>query len=255
MTGQREIEIKEFPMHQMKKNFKAVIIGKPATGKSTLIRDIVNVYKHQIPTATVFSGSEENNQFYAEMFPDLYVFPEYSEAEMTNIEKRQKLAMRDPSLTNARSLLILDDVSDDKKFFNRPLYQRFIKNGRHWELSQLQALQYGMDIPKVIRSSIDYTFIFRDPIESNRKSIYENYASIIGNSLGRKAGYDYFCDIMDQVTGDYTALVINNRVETNNIEDCIGWYKARLWDSVEFGCQEYRQWAGARYNKDYVMDF
>ena len=43
---------------------------------------------------------------------------------------------------------------------------------------------------------------------------------------------------MDTVTEDYTALVINNTVQSNKIEDCVFWYKAnpnRLPSNWKFG--------------------
>jgi len=254
--AKREIEIGEFPIHKMMNNFKLIEIGKPGSGKSEFVKDLMNVHKHKFPVVIAFSGSEENNSFYSKMMNNLYVYPEYSEEAMQNIEKRQKLAMRDPNLSNPNALLILDDVSDDKKFFNRPLYQRFIKNGRHWNLSQIQVLHDPMDIPSAIRSTIDYSVLYRDPIETNRKKLYENYASIIGAGVGHKQGYEDFCDIFDQCTEErFNALVIQNtRTESNRIEDCVFWYKARQYDDVKVGCQEYQQWANARYNSNYISE-
>lgn len=240
-----ETLIHEFPLHEMQPNSKIVVIGKPATGKSTLIKDIVKAHRHRFPVAKIFSGTEENNHFYAQTFHELYVYSEYSEEEMENFAKRQKLAMRN-NPSNPKGLLIVDDCSDDPKFFHRPLFQKFFKNGRQWEMMFILALQYGMDIRPVIRTNIDYVFIFREPNEKNRKSLYENYAGIIGT-------YNDFCDVMDQLTEDFTALVIDNRKQSNNLSDCVFYYKARLHkDNFKFGCTEYRQWAEQRYNPSYI---
>ncbi len=242
--ARNEVDIHEFPLHEMEPNSKIVIIGKPATGKSTLIRDIVKAYSHVFPVAKVFSGTEENNHFYSEIFPELYIHSEYDEKEMENFAKRQKLAMRN-NPNNPKGLLIVDDCSDDPKFFHRPLFQKFYKNGRQWEMMFILALQYGMDIRPVIRTNIDYVFIFREPNERNRKALYENYAGIIGN-------YSDFCDVMDQLTEDYTAVVIDNRKQSNDISECVKYYKARMHDDFKFGSQEFCQWAEQRYNTQYV---
>lgn len=241
----KELKIHEFPLHEMKPNSKIVIIGKPATGKSTLTRDIIKALRHHFPVAKIFSGTEDNNHFYSSMIPDTFIHSEYSEEEMESFVKRQKLAMREnPGRANA--LLILDDVSDDPKFFNRPLFQKFYKNGRQWDMFFILALQYGMDIKPVIRTNVDYVFIFREPIEKNRKALYENYCSIMGT-------YDDFCDIMDQLTEDFGCIVIDNRQQSNNISDCVYYYTARLHnDEFKFGCDELWQWHEQRYNKDWV---
>lgn len=243
--SRREVDIHEFPLHEMKHNSKIVVIGKPATGKSTVIRDIIKAFRHRFPVAKVFSGTEENNHFYAQMVPDLFVHSGYSEPEMEDFARRQKLAMRN-NPENSAGLIVVDDCSDDPKFFNRPLFQKFYKNGRQWDMMFILALQYCMDIRPVIRTNIDYVFIFREPNEHNRKSLYTNYGGIVGT-------YDDFCDLMDQLTEDFTAIVIDNRKQSNNISDCVFYYKARLHDDdFQFGCTEYRQWAEQRYNKDYV---
>nr|QBK88088.1 MAG: packaging ATPase [Marseillevirus LCMAC202] len=239
-----EVDIHEFPIHEMKSNSKIVIIGKPATGKSTVIRDIVKAFRHIFPVAKVFSGTEENNHFYAQIFPELFIHSEYNEKEMEDFAKRQKLAMRN-NPNNPKGLLIVDDCSDDPKFFHRPLFQKFYKNGRQWDMMFILALQYGMDIRPVIRTNIDYVFIFREPNERNRKALHENYAGIIGS-------YADFCDVMDQLTEDYTALVIDNRKQSNDLSDCVYYYKARLHDDFNFGSLEYCQWANQRYNTQYV---
>jgi hypothetical protein len=239
-----EVEIHEFPLHKMRPISKSVIIGKPHTGKSTLIRDIVKAHRYQIPVAKVYSGTEENNHFYADMFPELYIHSEYNEDEMEAFVKRQKLTMKhNPS--NPRGLTILDDCSDDPKYFHRPLFQKYFKNGRQWEMMFILALQYAMDIRPVIRTNIDYVFIFREPNEKIRKAIFENYAGIIGS-------YQDFCDVMDQLTEDYTALVIDNTKQSNNLSDCVFYYKARMHaNSFKFGCPEYQQWAEQRFNPSY----
>lgn len=241
----KEINIHEFPLHEIKPKSKIVIIGKPATGKSTVTRDIIKAFRHVFPVAKVFSGTEENNHFYSSMFPDLFVHSGYNEDEMTKFVQRQKLAMRN-NPENPKALIIVDDCSDDPKFFNRPLFQSFYKNGRQWDMMFILALQYGMDIRPVIRTNIDYVFLFREPNERNRKALYENYAGITGS-------YQDFCDLMDQLTEDYTAIVIDNRNQSNNISECVYYYKARLHpEEFKFGCQEFQQWGEQRYDKNYV---
>lgn len=43
---------------------KIVVIGKPGTGKSTLIKSILYAKKHIFPVAVAMSGSEDSNEAY-----------------------------------------------------------------------------------------------------------------------------------------------------------------------------------------------
>ena len=90
----------------------------------------------------------------------------------------------------------------------------------------------------VIRTSVDGVFIFRRPVIA-RKSIWENYASIVPS-------FDMFCDIMDQLTGDY-AIYIHNIGVSNKWQDCVFWYKARL---IPDGWKVAHQNTGSFTNKD-----
>jgi len=187
------------------------------TGKSTIIQDIIASKAHMIPVAQVFSGTEDSNHFYSEKFPSICVYNKLDEKAVEQFVKRQKIAKQ--HLPNPWAIQIIDDCTDDPKILSRPLFQSYYKNGRHWNMIHILSLQYCLDIKPNIRTNIDYTFILRETNLKNRRSLHENYAGCVDN-------FQDFCDIMDQITEDYTALVINNRVQSNKIEDCIFWYKA-----------------------------
>jgi hypothetical protein len=199
------------------------------TGKSTVIQDIIASKAHITPVAQIFSGTEDSNHFYSERFPGVCVFNKLDEKAVENFVTRQKAAMK--YLENPWAIQIIDDCTDDPKILTKPLFQSYYKNGRHWKMIHILSLQYCLDIRPNIRTNIDYTFILRETNLKNRKSLHENYAGCIDN-------FQDFCDIMDQITEDYTALVINNRVQSNKIEDCVFWYKAkpdRLPPNWKFG--------------------
>src|SRR3989344_2478890 len=105
----REVSIKEFPLHTMAPNSKIVVIGKPGTGKSSLIADIVYTFKHIFPVAQISSGTEDSNGYYRKIFPSTFVFNELNEEVLINWIKRQKLAKK--YLTNPWSIQILDDTT------------------------------------------------------------------------------------------------------------------------------------------------
>jgi hypothetical protein len=223
---------------------KIVIIGKPGTGKSTLITSLLYHKRDIFPAGIVMSGSEDSNHFYSKIFPSTFIYNEYSEEKLKDFAKRQKIAKN--HLENPWAVCLLDDCTDDPRIFNKPLQHKFFKYGRHWKMLYLISLQYAMDVRPVIRTNIDGCFILRDPLLRNRKSLWENYASIIPD-------FSMFCDILDQLTDDYTALYIHNSSTTNKLEDCIFWYKAYpVPESFKFGSKDYYQFHYDRFNPDYV---
>lgn len=214
------------------------------TGKTTLITALLYGKKHIIPVGAVTSGTEDSNGHYGKMFPSSFVFNQYSEENMKKFRHRQKIAKK--HLENPWAVILLDDCTDKPAIFRQPLQQDYYKNGRHWKMLYIVSLQYCMDVLPVIRTTVDGTFILREPNLKNRKSLYENYAGVIPD-------FSLFCDIMDQITDDYTALYIHNATIENDWQKCVFWYKARqVPEGFKFGSPDYWSFHFDRYNAEYV---
>jgi len=195
------------------------------------------------------SGSESSNHYYSRFFPELFVFNNYDEDVVKSFVKRQKLAKE--HLRNPWAVLLIDDCTDDPKIFKKPLQQNLYKVGRHYKLWYILSLQYAVDIPPAVRVNVDNVFILREPSVKIRKVIWENYASIIPD-------FSTFCQIMDGLSDNYCAMVINNQTTSNQIEDCVFYYKSphpNTFKNFKFGSREYRKFARTRHNEDYTESF
>lgn len=222
---------------------KLVVVGKPGTGKSTVIKALLYAKKHIFPVGLAMSGSEDSNHAYKEIMPNTFIYNEYNEEKITQFIKRQKLAVA--HLQNPWAFIILDDCTDDPKVFNKPLQQAMYKKGRHWKMLYILSLQYAMDVKPVIRTNVDGIFILREPLLKNRESLYKNYASVIPT-------FNLFCELMDQLTDDFCALYIHGTTQTNTWQDCVYYWKAPLvpkdW---KVGCPEYWDFHNERFNPQY----
>ena len=217
------------------------------TGKTTLIASLLYSKRHIFPVGMVMSGSEDSNGFYRKIMPSTFVYNEYNEDKVKDFIRRQKIAKQ--HLPNPWAVILLDDCTDDPRIFNNPLQHGMYKRGRHWKMWYILSLQYAMDVKPVIRTNVDGIFILREPILKNRKTLWENYASIIPD-------FNLFCQILDQITDDYTALYIHNANNSNDWQDCVFWYKAPIIPKdFRFGCPEYWAFHNDRYNTEYVDPF
>ena len=212
------------------------------TGKTTMITSILHEKSHIFPIGQVMSGTEDSNGHYGRIFPSTFVYNALEKSKIEDFIKRQKLAKT--HLPNPWAILLLDDCTDDPKLFNDPMFQGIFKNGRHWKMLFILSLQYSLDIKPVIRTNVDGTFILRETNLRNRRSLWENYAGVFPD-------FDQFCQVLDQMTDDYTALYIHNATTSNKIEDCVFWYRAKpIPPDFRIGCNEYWDFHNERYDTE-----
>jgi hypothetical protein len=217
------------------------------TGKTTLITSLLYEKSHIFPIGLVMSGTEDSNGHYQKLFPSSFVYNSLREKKIEDFITRQKVAKM--HVPNPWAILLLDDCTDDPKILSKPLFQGLYKNGRHWKMLYILSLQYCMDVKPVVRTNIDGTFILRESSIRNRKVLWENYASIIPD-------FSTFCAIMDQTTTDYTALYIHNSTQSNRIEDCVFWYRAKpVPPGFKFGSHDFWKFDKQRLDPEYRDSF
>lgn len=217
-----------------------VLIGRRDTGKSFLVRDLL-FYHQDIPIGTVISGTEAGNGFFKEHVPKLFIHHEYNTVLIENILRRQKMVLKQMageeatykrSSIDPRSFVILDDCLYDQSWTRDKVMRLLFMNGRHWKIMLIITIQYPLGIPPNLRTNIDYVFILREPYLTNRKRIWENYASMFPT-------LESFCSVMDNTTENYECLVINNNSKSNKLTDQIFWYKAETHPPFKLGSKEF----------------
>lgn len=244
------LSIKKFNIKEMAVNSKVVIIGKPATGKSTLIKDLLYQHRKRFTGGIIMSGTEDSTGFYSGLLPDLFIYGGYNQDAMNKLMLRQKKLVRKNGKEHPdnQAFLVNDDCMDDKSWVKHETTRWLFKNGRHFDIFFMLAMQFSLDIPPELRTCIDYTFIMRQSILKDRKRVFENYAGIFPN-------FQMFCDVLDNLTEDYHCMVIKNRVTSSKIEDCVFWYKAKMHEKpFKVGTPGLWKYHYSHYNENYAEE-
>ena len=224
--GSNTVNIRKFDLSTIEFNRKCVVIGKTGTGKSILVKDILYHQRNNIPVGQVISSTDSASPFYSKFIPKIVIHPEYNSSKLKKLVKRQKKMVKEfGNVKKASSFLILDDCLHEANAWQKDtIIKDIFFNGRHYALLFILTMQYPLGISPDLRTNIDYTFILREPIFKNRKKLYENYA-------GMFKSFDDFCTALDILTDDYGCMVINNRTNSNKLEDQVFYYKAKKRDN------------------------
>ena len=249
------VQLKKFDMSSIPQDSVIVFIGKRNTGKSFLCKDLL-FYHQNIPVGTVISGTESANCFYGNIVPSMFIHDEYNADIIKNLLKRQKtvkktlvhqLENQGNSDINPNSFLILDDCLYDSSWTKDKYVRTLFMNGRHWHILFIITMQFPLGIPPNLRTNIDYVFILRENIISNRKRIYEHYAGMFPT-------FEIFSQVLDQCTENYECLVINNNSKSNKLNEQVFWYKAQNHPSFKIGAASLWKHHKAFYNPEHDSD-
>lgn len=218
---------------------KIVMIGKPGSGKSALLKYILFYFRHHINQGIIISSTEDISGDLGKNFPPLFIYNKYDEKPIHNLIAHQKQSIKN-RVANPWSILVIEDCAFDRKFFNSTLQQELFKNSRHWYILYILTLQYVTDIPPVIRSTSDGCFMFKETNLNARKILYTNFASAVPSYL-------LFNELMDRIAINHTSLFFDNMRATDDWKDVVYYFKAQIIDRPwRFGNQMF--WT---YNKYY----
>jgi hypothetical protein len=228
------LKLKKFDMSSIKSDKVVLFIGKRETGKSFLVRDLL-WHNRDLPVGTVISGTEGANQFYSKMIPSIFIHDEYTPEIINNFVKRQGRLIKKqvggaPEYQNIdpRAFLILDDCLYDNTWVKDKNVRSLFMNGRHFKAFFIITSQYSLGIPPNLRTNVDYVFVLRETIHSNRRRLYEQYCGMFPT-------YEFFCSVMDQCTENFECLVINNNSKSSKLEDQCFWYKSDIHPDFRLG--------------------
>jgi len=224
-----------------------VFIGKRGTGKSTLVADILYQLR-KINAGVAISATEDGNAFYANFIPDVLIHSEYKPEIIEQVINRQKkIIAKNKNDIEGDVFVLLDDCMYDKKMIRDTNIRGIFMNGRHWRITFMLTMQYCMDLPPDLRSNIDYIFVLRENIIQNQEKIYKNFFGIFPH-------FSIFQDVLNNCTEGYDCLVLDNTSRSNNIQDCVFWYRAKANRSFKIGSKELWKFCEKQYDEKKARD-
>lgn len=194
--------------------------AKRNSGKSLLIRWLIQHHKSQWKTIFVVSGSESVNKFYSTFIDSNKIFHKYDERWATSLmDKMAKIneGKNKDSPDFTRILLILDDIACDVNCHTSKSLEQLWAKARHYGIGVWISLQYPYMIPPIMRSNMDYLCIG----QLNSKSI-----KIVTEEFAHgKIETKQFLEMLYRCTSDFKFLIIKNTSakssDLNEIYGCL----------------------------------
>lgn len=248
------IPIREFKLDNMVPYATICMIAKRASGKSWIVRAILN-HNKDIPGGMIISPTDKKSSFYGKFFPSMYIHYEFSSQAIKNLlyrqdemlEKRKKYYKLGKKV-DPRSFIIMDDCMGSKaSWIKDEMILELFFNGRHSKVFYILTMQFPLGITPDLRANFDYIFLLAEDFISNQKRIHEHYAGIFGT-------FNSFQQVFRELTSEYGSMVLVNRGAGGDISDKVFYYKAPSINPPKMGCQQFNKFHHDNYNKNWYKD-
>jgi hypothetical protein len=198
------------------------LLAKRNSGKSVLLKHLVEAEKHKFARVYVICPTEKINRFYSDIVDDECIFDSYDEKWVDKlINKMTEINSNKPTKERKNVLLILDDLVSDHNFHQSPSFKKIIIRGRHINIAIILTFQYLNLIPPTARTNLDTLFVG----QMNKQSIDLLVSEFISGDISKEE----FIKIYNRCTKDYNFLVINNNsVKDDDLNLIYGCIKAPL---------------------------
>lgn len=236
-------------------NPRIAIIAKSGSGKSFVIRDIMNhFYKTNLPCGIVVAPTDRVNKFYNDFVPECFIYhkwknfilPRFFERQRRKMKENEQRIAKGKKPIDVRAFLIMDDCMSSKKEWLKSDYILSIFNeGRHFQLCPfILSMQYCLGIEPELRNNFDFIFLLGEDIHESRVKIYKHYAGIFPS-------FSEFSQVFSQVTNNYGCMVIDNRLRCTDIEKKVFWFRSNVPSKFKLGVTKTLKFNEKRYDKNH----
>lgn len=228
-----EKRVKYFDMKSIVPGTTILVIGKRASGKTSLIFDAMEHMSRWFPDEEGNTGFDAGRAItptmssmekFSACIPSCFIERPSVEGLDFFVQNVQKVYLDDKvagrKLRN--TFLICDDTAFNEKFMRCETLSECFLNGRHSNITIIIVLQYLMKAAPDIRTNADFVFVFWDVNLKNQQNIHKFWFG----SMDKKD----FLEVFSDCTQDYGCLVIDLRkgALSRNWREFVYWYKAKL---------------------------
>ena len=194
------------------------LVAKRNSGKSCLLKYLVDSERHKFNKIFVICPTEKINRFYSDIVDDECIYDTYEEKFVDKlINKMTEINSNKSNKERKNVLLILDDIVSDHNFHQSPTLKKLFIRGRHINIAIIITFQYLNLIPPVARNNMDFLFCG----QMNKQSVDLLMSEFISGDISKEE----FIQMFNRCTRDFQFLVINNNSvkddDLNSIYGCI----------------------------------
>ena len=211
------LTVKKFDPSTMKHHRIILLVGKRGTGKSVLMEDILYHLNDKLDFGLAMTPTESTAETFRKHMPEQWIYTQFDAGKLDSMLHMQRDLVK--AKKNKSLFLCMDDCMFDKRCLKSLGMRDLFFNGRHLRVTLINAMQYVMDMGPDLRSNVDYLFALRENIISNKQKLWKYF-------FGMFDSFQDFSRVLDKCTENHSALVLDNTSKTNNIEDCVFWYRA-----------------------------
>ncbi len=219
-----------------------LLCGKRNTGKTILGVDIISIICRQgieiglpmriddpkklLKRVVVMSGTERYNKIYQRRLKVKGVYisegfdTDFLEAVVGHCEKSAHI--HGGNIPSKGTLIVLEDLAFNKRFYEHPLIKKIIFNGRWLNIALMILVQEPMKFPKEYRSNLDYCFTTREFSPQQQKNLLDYYFGAGGFTSVKE-----FNECMHTYSMGNNVIVMDyTQKKVNKISDCVFYYHA-----------------------------
>lgn len=185
------------------------LVAKRGSGKSVLLKYLVDMCKDEFSKIYVICPTETVNNFYSSMVEENCIFDEWNEQWADTLIKKMTEQNKGKKKEEKKNVLvILDDVMSDTNFHQSPALKKLYMRGRHINIAVIATCQYLHNLPPVCRNNADWCIVG----QMNRQSVQLLAEEYLSGDLEKPD----FIRLYNYSTKDYGFMVINNTSIKNN---------------------------------------